>query len=494
MCRRLIVAAALAAACSVAFATPTAMATTAPYADPNYAPALSGTLAAPPALAAASLASEITAVELASGSAVGWTVSTGFAPVALGVAAFSAGVLIGYTGVQVFEHFFGNAPSIVISNASIASVDLTRMTFQGDANWTNGPGPGATVYALAFHLTNGGLTGSPYNCTTWASGTSPCDAAWRVDAANHVKNYVGGTLAQAQPGSSNCTNGICRIARWYTNSQVDELVPIDLGPTTYANQTHAYTYHPGTARPNPDLAAARTRIATSSAGTQNFYNHALDPTNWAAPSADYDASSNVGDPGGMIWDMPDCAGLSVDGCESAITSAAALSGKSISFTVITADTADANVARDLVLATSPSVASHARPSTITITKNPSSAASPGCTTTTDWPHWSTSGSTVLAKGWVTCNYTGVAEATMNLWSCADVPSPDQAQLDAGGWGCSLAATTVKAVPVRAAIIEGPVYCPDLGAPAVAGDAYFIAQTNTVGGTPSWSAARYVSST
>ncbi len=69
------------------------------------------------------------------------------------------------------------------------------------------------------------------------------------------------------------------------------------------------------------------------------------------------------------------------------------------------------------------------------------------------------------------------------------PLADAEALSNGDWGCSVVATTEKAVPVTVGL-PSTVYCPDseTGTPVEADyDAYYIATTVLTNGLPSWSA-------
>jgi hypothetical protein len=193
-----------------------------------------------------------------------------------------------------------------------------------------------------------------------------CANALFGNAGSFAANYLGGKYhahATVVPGTTgggpNCYPASCagqtvRVI-WLADSEVNATMGLDVPPTVYTGQAHAYSYTGPSSRPSPDLSAARTAITAAGVAMENAINAALDPADWAAPAADYDPESNTGDPGGQIWDMPDCAGLGVDACEAVITSASALSGKTLSFSLMTAEVADPTVARDLVLSTSPAV-------------------------------------------------------------------------------------------------------------------------------------------
>lgn len=220
-----------------------------------------------------------------------------------------------------------------------------------------------------------------------------------------------------------------------------------------------------------------TNITTTLSGnplTKAWVEHILQP-------ADFPANPVTGE-----WAMPDCTGLSVADCESAITNAAADDDISApSFTVVTATTGDPDIANDLVIGQDPAASLDGLPEAVTITKNPTDGGEPpGCSSTTQNPHWSFGTGGVIAKGTVVCDYAGTALVTMGLWKCSDPPSADAAALALGEWGCVSAATTSKTLAVYPGDPE-TIYVPDIGAPSVSGDAYFIAET-TVDGTTSWS--------
>ena len=92
---------------------------------------------------------------------------------------------------------------------------------------------------------------------------------------------------------------------------------------------------------------------------------------------------------------------------------------------------------------------------------------------------------MLIKGWVRCTESSTVDVATTLWSCSDLPSPDQAALEAGGWGCfqPVPPTMVQLnVPAGPEWI-GPIYCP-LG-DTVPGDRYFIGQTTGAMVATSW---------
>jgi hypothetical protein len=183
--------------------------------------------------------------------------------------------------------------------------------------------------------------------------------------------------------------------------------------------------------------------------------------------------------------MPDCVGLDVDACESAIASASALSGKTVSFTVTTADVADPTVARDLVLSTTPAVAAHSRPDAITITKNASDASDPICTWAVQNPHVSTgTPGAVVVKGVAECNYTTSITGTLSLWKCDAEPSGSLTDLQAGNWGCVVVAATTEERLAKPAVLE-TFQAPPPGGDVIAADSkWFIAYGTLDKGTPS----------
>jgi hypothetical protein len=203
--------------------------------------------------------------------------------------------------------------------------------------------------------------------------------------------------------------------------------------------------------------------------------HVLDPADFPA------------DPVTGKWTMPDCSGLSVSDCEDAVSSAAAAADASVpEYTVATLTTADPDIADDLVTAQDPAASTSGLPESVVITKNPTDTGNPmGCEPRSEDPHWSDSTGGVIAKTWVTCNYAGVATPTSRMWRCTNAPSPDLSELLAGSWGCVTAATTTKTVTVAPGVEVGPIYVPDVGAPAVSANAYFISSI-TVSSAIAWS--------
>ncbi len=486
-------------------ATPVAKATvTAPYleTDPGvlegFASTLDDILALPAFSAPAATASEATAVEMAAGEAVGYTAVTAGTAVALGASGLVAGALLTYGALQLYEHFNGESDAVITT--SYITNFKWRWYASGSGTYNNltasGAPTGNGLWALTFGEGcsewgdpnyYGGANASVYYFYWPSSPSGSCGSNMRTESQSKFTNYAGGsfgahkiTLTQG-PGSGHG-------AIYLTQAEVDAHAGrLDVLPTPYSNQSHTYSYTGPNPRPAADTSAARAQITASSVGLQNLYNHALDPDDWAAPSTDYNPATGGGDPGGHIWTMPDCYGLSVADCESTLTDAALLSGKDLTFTVGTASTTDTTVAKDLVLATEPTAETKDRPSAITVTKNRNDGPDKNCVSTTENPHWSTNGDTVVAKANVTCNYTGTAALTMTLWKCTDSPSADATALENGAWGCSLAAATEKVIPVVAEVTEDPAaYCPDVGAPLVEGNAYFIAMTTVSNGLPSWS--------
>lgn len=183
------------------------------------------------------------------------------------------------------------------------------------------------------------------------------------------------------------------------------------------------------------------------------------------------------------FQMPSCWGLSVVDCENAISDAADAVGKTVSFNVTTAPYPNGDVARNLILSTFPAAGSMARPDEVALTENASTAPPRECTTPrTDNPHWSATSNSMLAKGYIRCNYTGTASFEMTLWHCTSSPQADLPQLLGGAYGCSVAAVTPESLAVVAAPpAPHEVYCPHVLPPGTASPVpwaagYWIAAT------------------
>lgn len=220
-------------------------------------------------------------------------------------------------------------------------------------------------------------------------------------------------------------------------------------------------------------------------GTQNLVRCVVDPADYVCPTPSSDGngfSSN----GGAAGPMPDCYGLSVGDCEAAILEVR----PDAVFTVTTASTADPNVADGLVISTTPTAATDPTPGQVGVSVNPDTGDPQSCTGRTENPHWSDTPPvfTMLAKGYVTCNYTGETTVTMTMWMCTSSPTggnPDA--LTGGAYGCGVVAT-VPATPVTVVADKeyGPIYCPGQ-APWVSQLAnYYIAVTQPSNGIPGWS--------
>jgi hypothetical protein len=246
--------------------------------------------------------------------------------------------------------------------------------------------------------------------------------------------------------------------------------------------TTAPTYPNGPSNPNPQKDPVRVITDGFLDAWRNEINCRLDPTDFECPTTNPDGTEYTSD-GGQIVAVPTCYGMMVAACEDAVSA----NGGNVDFTVAIADSPDPGVADGRVAATTPSSRVLGNPTTVTITTNPANGNPEGCTSETENPHWSPPerAGSVLAKGRVTCNYTGSVDVEMTLWKCAEPPFGDPVSLAAGEWGCSPAALTAKSVSVIAAV-TATVYVPDVGAPAVYGDAYFIAQTDLPTAPISWS--------
>jgi hypothetical protein len=182
--------------------------------------------------------------------------------------------------------------------------------------------------------------------------------------------------------------------------------------------------------------------------------------------------------------MPDCVGLSQSECDAALDGAAATGTRTYSV----ADPEDADLAQPagaVIAQTVNPETSFDRAADLAFTTNPDPL--PSCVTTTENPHWSTGGNTVVSKANLTCNFSGTVPLTMTMWKCTSSPSADAGAVSGGSWGCSSAATTDAMVPVEPGIeVDPAAYCPEISAPLVSGNAYFITQTTNPYGPPSWS--------
>lgn len=376
-------------------------------------------------------------------SAVGRVAGTFVAPSAfltgaVAIAGFSAGLLIGYGAMQLWEHLSGTMGS----DPSISGWTSWQYDNWISGGWPCSGGVGCLRSWQAAALPQGrtlSVSVSGYGAQMEYCVSATCPSFEPSNLRTRMESVCAGSGGTSTfLGTTDGTNyNVCYI----TDTELDGRITIDQFPRAFSSQSYTYSYTGPSTPPTPNTSAARTQVTASSLGAQNFYNHALDPDNWAAPSSNYDPATGTGDPGGHIWAMPTCRSLTVSDCESAISDAAMLSGKTLTFAVTTAGTTDSAVAKNLVLSTTPTDATTGRPATIAISKNTANGPDAACTWSVQNPHTSTgTPGAVDVKGDAECNYTTTIAASLTLWKCNNQPSPNLSSLQSGQWGCTQVAT------------------------------------------------------
>jgi len=179
--------------------------------------------------------------------------------------------------------------------------------------------------------------------------------------------------------------------------------------------------------------------------------------------------------------MPDCYGLTVAACESAITAVR----PDATFTVATAASDDPDVADGYVSSTIPVAGIDPAPKAPTVDKEPDNGQDPVCSWVINNPHTSSDpAGAVDVKGRATCNYTTTITGSLTLWKCDDEPSANLASLENGDWGC--VAVAEDPVPVRNAIagVQVTYQAPPAGGDYIsADDKWFIGYGTLDKGTP-----------
>jgi hypothetical protein len=271
---------------------------------------------------------------------------------------------------------------------------------------------------------------------------------------------------------------------WYGirlgRDEFSSLLVVD-SDAAYSGQPHNYTIDPdhfpwGLSSPEGQYILAA--LLAGDDETDLEINRGINP-NWDGPE----------------FAMPNCYGLSVAACGSAITAAAedAHLGEMVTIDLQTAPIDDSAVPAGHVIGSTPAAETVGHHTAVTLTTNsPDEQDPPGCTTRTDRPHWSTGGLTELAKAQVLCTYTGTVVVTSILWRCASEPTPgDEQALNDGQYDCEVAASTTNTRQVVKDIESPiPIYVPDTGAPRVIPNSdYFVAASFVPNGPPSWSQVR-----
>jgi hypothetical protein len=217
-------------------------------------------------------------------------------------------------------------------------------------------------------------------------------------------------------------------------------------------------------------------------GPSDELNCLADPLDYICPSLNGTGTGYSGR-GATAGPMPDCYGLTATDCETAVTTAR----PDATFTLTTATSPDPAVADGLVIATTPTATTNPVPNAVSISTNPDNSNPQGCSWSIGDPHPSTNPATlgwINAKGRAGCNYTTTVSAYVVLWKCDSEPSADLAMLDAGDWGCQVAAdATYWSAPVLAG---DPTYFmapKDTSTQVVGDNKYFIAYGTLDKGDP-----------
>lgn len=223
----------------------------------------------------------------------------------------------------------------------------------------------------------------------------------------------------------------------------------------------------------------------------NTYRCALDPSQFACPTAD--ADSDYASSGGPLITMPNCYGMTIGGCESAIDNAlsAAVSTTTAAFSTVAAPTYNPALPVGVVVATIAAAGTLSDASAVTMELN-ESTPSGNCQSKTQWPHPSTTQQSygmMLVKGQVICttDQTGLS-VNVILWKCTSEPDPStdnlQSSLDLGTWGC----VELKNAPYSVSVAAN-IWSTELVAAASEGPqagAYYIGSTTGIGVDQSFS--------
>jgi hypothetical protein len=432
--------------------------------------------------------------------------------ISLGVTAFDIGWRFS-TGQSLWSEIFGSSEDVASAPGTYATAGA-RWAFvtTGGSTCNNYPGLCGTNGAWVLQWRN--LPGCAYIGGTnayyseWVNpdatrfNTYECTAQAALDAAASMALRAGlGTVfsramnpnapysncgpATTAPGASGSVHAISSNVIALSEPQMLNRLRIT-APVPYTNQTapggttNTGTYtRPADQGNASDVAASDAAIAPGTSWTD------LTPQQKAAIPVLVLGADPMFAPIADQQTMPNCIGLTATACDALLDGIAASGTRT--YTVVDPEDADLDQQAGAVISqTIPPDSSFARTTNLTLTTNPDPL--PSCETTTQYPHWSSNGNTVLAKAAVTCNYTGTVVLFMTLWKCTGSPSANAEALDSGIWGCSVAATTEQLVPVEAGLpVDPAAYCPQVGADPVEGNAYFIARTTIPNGPPSWSA-------
>jgi hypothetical protein len=437
--------------------------------------------------------------------------------VVIGLTAFGVGWEIGSTVNTKWLHLGG----VGLGTMTGAPTGITGFGFRYVSTGLGGYyGQSDSGYQLRL------CTSGAYPCNTYASifvkpgtGSScpdstsqPCNAEWSFITARYP-------FGPQSTGPYISTGPVTSFGAHYAvvidEPEIPSTFPIDQPLQPFTNQpvnitsgwptpggpgtvpgTTAPPLNGGTTNPHPCFNANGARTCTGSPtndnpnGTplipgiggdpiygnpnNNQYRCLIDPTNWACPTVGDDGSWDRS--GGPLITMPDCYGLTVAACESAINGALALAGSGVTaaFSVVPSATFDPNIDTGLVASISPSAGSHADASAVVVTENDENNTGT-CASETHNMHWSKNGGTMLSKGWITCGFNSPPDVSVSgaAWVCSQLPGEDQAALDAGQWGCSRVATVSQNFTVEAGVRQGPLL---IGSGIPWQNAYFISTT------------------
>jgi hypothetical protein len=205
----------------------------------------------------------------------------------------------------------------------------------------------------------------------------------------------------------------------------------------------------------------------------NYFRCQLSPSTFGCPAVGQD-NSDWATTGGPLITMPDCAGMTVAGCEALVDAALAAAGSSTTaaFTTTYAPTYNPALPDGVVTATIAAAGAIANASSVTAEINEESPprACAGKIENYHKSKHSSESAYMLGVFYVfDCNFFSPPEVLLRAkaWACTSEPSQDQAAIEGGAWGCVLDAEsagdqTVTANGMRPgseAFLDGEPYDP-----------------------------------